>query len=394
MEYLFFIPIKEMAIKKTTKTSIKATKPVAKKESNQMPDVLLKTLANINSKSGAGTISLASETPEVEFISTGVASVDFILGGGIAKGRVIEYYGAESSGKTSLALTTIASAQKEGKRCVFIDMECTFDPVFAANLGVDIETLIVAKPESGEQAFEAMKKLAETGAIDLIVVDSIPALVTQSELEWEVGDIKMAPQAVLLSKGLRQTIGIFSKMGVTVILINQIRTKIGQLYWNPEDTAGGRALKFYLSQRLRISRVGKDLVGSDKQTIGHTVKFHVEKNKVAPPKRTIESSFYYKGWFEKIEAMVDALIAMKVITSAGAYYTIDFNGEIIKTCGKDKMKEAFTKRDEEVLNKFFAQAVAKYNKLVLTGKVIDDTRVNTEQLEDFDVDEISDIDEE
>jgi hypothetical protein len=139
-----------------------------------------------------------------------------------------------------------------------------------------------------------LKQLAATGEIDLVVVDSVPALVTMAELEGEVGDIKIAPQAVLLSKALRQVIGVLSKMNVTVILINQIRTAVGQLFGNPEQTAGGRALKFYLSQRLRISRVGKDLLGENKQVIGHTVRFHVEKNKVAPPKRTIESSFYYK----------------------------------------------------------------------------------------------------
>lgn len=389
-----------MAIKKTTKAE-KATKKTAApttttstKACKPMSDLLKKTLANINSKSWAGTIALASDVPEVEFISTGVASVDFILWGGIAKGRVVEYYGAESSGKTSLALTTVASAQKEGKRCVFIDMECTFDPVFATNLGVDISSLIVAKPECWEQAFELLKQLAATGEIDLVVVDSVPALVTMAELEGEVGDIKIAPQAVLLSKALRQVIGVLSKMNVTVILINQIRTAVGQLFGNPEQTAGGRALKFYLSQRLRISRVGKDLLGENKQVIGHTVRFHVEKNKVAPPKRTIESSFYYKWGFDKIEAMVDALIAMKVITSAGAYYSLDFDGELIKTCGKEKMKEAFMEKDEETLNKFFAKQVAQYNQLVLSGKVEDDTKMRTEELEDFDMNEISDIEDE
>lgn len=255
-------------------------------------DALNAALAMIEKQFGAGSVMKLGERKHmnVEMNSSGSIALDEALGGGYAKGRIIEIYGPESSGKTTLTLHAIAEVQKAGGTAAFVDAEHALDPAYARNIGVDIDNLIVSQPDYGEQALEIVDALVRSGAVDLIVVDSVAALTPKAEIEGNMGDSFMGLQARLMSQALRKVTGVIGKSNTTVIFINQIRMKIGVMFGNPETTTGGNALKFYASQRLEIRKKEKleSGTGDDKEAFGNRVKVKIVKNKVAPPFREVE----------------------------------------------------------------------------------------------------------
>ncbi|MGF1494125.1 MAG: recombinase RecA [Microcoleaceae cyanobacterium] len=268
---------------------------------------------------------------KVETISTGALTLDLALGGGIPKGRVIEVYGPESSGKTTLALHAIAEVQKKGGIAAFVDAEHALDPVYASALGVDIENLLVSQPDTGEMALEIVDQLVRSVAVDIVVVDSVAALVPRAEIEGDMGDSHMGLQARLMSQALRKITGNIGKSGCTVVFLNQLRQKIGVVYGNPETTTGGNALKFYASVRLDIRRVQTLKKGSDEYGIRAKVK--VAKNKVAPPFRVAEFDILFGEGISTIGCLVDLAEETGIIKRKGSWYS--YNGDNIGQ-GRDK----------------------------------------------------------
>ncbi|NOX15936.1 MAG: recombinase RecA [Epsilonproteobacteria bacterium] len=282
----------------------------------------------------------------IESISTGSLGLDLALGiGGVPRGRVIEIYGPESSGKTTLALQVIGQAQAEGSVCAFIDAEHALDVKYAGNLGVDVDNLFVSQPDFGEQALDILETLVRSGAIDVIVVDSVAALTPKTEIEGDMGDTHVGLQARLMSQALRKLTGIVSKMGTTVIFINQIRMKIGTMgYGSPETTTGGNALKFYASIRLDIRRIAT-LKQSDEQ-IGNRVKVKVVKNKVAPPFRLAEFDIMFGEGISKEGEIVDYGVKLDIIDKSGAWFSY---GEMRLGQGRENVK-ALLKENKELSN--------------------------------------------
>ena len=275
---------------------------------------------------GKGSVLRLGERPhvDVDVIPTGSILLDQALGvGGYPKGRIIEIYGPESSGKTTLALQAIAEAQKKGGRAAFIDAEQSIDPEYAAKLGVDIDDLILSQPDSGEQALEIAEMLASSGAIDVIVVDSVAALVPQAELDGVMSDNQVGLQARLMSKGLRKIAGILNRTGTVVIFINQLREKVGVVYGNPEVTTGGRALKFYASIRIDIRRAEAIKNGSD--IVGNTVKIKVVKNKVAPPFKSCVVDMIYGQGISKYGELLDLGEQFGLLQKSGNWYQLSGN---------------------------------------------------------------------
>lgn len=258
---------------------------------------------------------------EVEAISTGCLGLDLALGiGGFPKGRIIEIYGPESSGKTTLALQTIAEAQKAGGTCAFVDAEHALDPGYARKLGIKVDDLLVSQPDTGEQALEIADTLVRSGAIDVVVIDSVAALVPKAELEGDMGDAHMGLQARLMSQALRKLTGSVSKTGCMVIFINQIRQKIGVVFGNPETTTGGNALKFYASVRLDIRRVGT--IKDKELVIGNQTRIKVVKNKMAPPFKVIEVDIMYGEGISKPAELIDLGICAGLVDKSGSWYSI------------------------------------------------------------------------
>lgn len=275
---------------------------------------------------GKGSVLRLGERPhvDVDVIPTGSILLDQALGvGGYPKGRIIEIYGPESSGKTTLALQAIAEAQKKGGRAAFIDAEQSIDPEYAAKLGVDIDNLILSQPDSGEQALEIAEMLASSGAIDVIVVDSVAALVPQAELDGVMSDNQVGLQARLMSKGLRKIAGILNRTGTVVIFINQLREKVGVVYGNPEVTTGGRALKFYASIRIDIRRAEAIKNGSD--IVGNTVKIKIVKNKVAPPFKSCVVDMIYGQGISKYGELLDLGEQFGLLQKSGNWYQLSGN---------------------------------------------------------------------
>jgi len=287
-----------------------------------------------------------AESQEIEVISTGSLGLDIALGiGGLPRGRIIEVYGPESSGKTTLALHVIAEAQKAGGTCAFVDAEHALDPSYAKKLGVDVEELLISQPDAGEQALEIADTLVRSGAIDVLVVDSVAALVPRAELEGEMGDTHVGLQARLMSQALRKLTGSISKSRCMVIFINQIRMKIGVMFGNPETTTGGNALKFYASVRLDIRRIGA--IKEKEQVIGNQTRVKVVKNKMAPPFRVVEFDIMYGEGVSKVGELVDLGVAANIVEKSGAWFS--YSGQRIGQ-GRENAKN-FLRDNKDVAQK-------------------------------------------
>lgn len=317
---------------------------MAKEKTENQDKLLEDVLKQIEREYGKGSIMKLGERPavDVEPIHSGSLLLDQALGiGGYPKGRIIEIYGPESSGKTTLALHAIAEVQKQGGRAAFIDAENAIDPVYARNLGVDIEELILSQPDSGEQGLNIMNMLVDSGAVDLVVIDSVAALVPQAELDGEMGDLQVGAQARMMSKAMRKLAGIMNHNECTAIFINQLREKVGVMYGNPETTPGGRALKFYASVRLDIRK--SDAIKNGSDMIGNKVRVRVVKNKVAPPFKTATLEIIYGEGISYISELIDLCVDADIIHKSGSWFS--YEGEKIGQ-GRDSVKKYLKEHPE------------------------------------------------
>ncbi|MBA9079693.1 recombinase RecA [Rufibacter quisquiliarum] len=303
------------------------------------------TIDKLDKAYGKGTVMKLSDNQVVDVgaISTGSLGLDIALGiGGLPRGRVVEIYGPESSGKTTLTMHAIAEAQKQGGIAAFIDAEHAFDKTYAEKLGIDTENLLIAQPDNGEQALEIADHLISSGAIDIIVIDSVAALVPKGELEGDMGDSKMGLQARLMSQALRKLTGTINKTNCLCIFINQLREKIGVMFGNPETTTGGNALKFYASVRLDIRRIGQIKEGADNIT-GNRTKVKVVKNKVAPPFKVVEFDIMYGEGISKVGEILDLGVELNIIQKSGSWFS--YNGDRLGQ-GRDAVKQLLLDNEE------------------------------------------------
>ena len=323
------------------------------------------TMEKLDKTYGKGSVMKLGDAPveKVDVIPTGSITLDLALGvNGYPKGRVVEIYGPESSGKTTLAIHAIAEVQKQGGIAAFIDAEHAFDQFYAQKLGVDVGNLIISQPDNGEQALEIADNLIRSGAIDLIVVDSVAALTPKAEIEGEMGDSQMGLQARLMSKALRKLTGSINKAGCCCIFINQLRDKIGVMFGNPETTTGGNALKFYASMRLDIRRIGSIKKGDD--IVGNETRVKVVKNKVSPPFREAIFDIMYGEGISRQGEIIDLGVECDIVEKSGAWYS--YNGERVGQ-GKDNARE-FLKENPEIAKEIEAKVREKLG--VNTGSVI------------------------
>ena len=315
-------------------------------ENTEKKKALEAAMSQIEKQFGKGSVMKLGEfkAMEIEAIPTGALSLDMALGiGGVPRGRIIEVFGPESSGKTTLALHVVAEAQKMGGEAAFIDAEHALDPVYAKKLGVDIDNLIVSQPDTGEQALEITESLIRSGALDVIVVDSVAALVPKAEIDGDMGDSHMGLQARLMSQALRKLAGAINKTKTVLIFINQLREKIGVMFGNPETTTGGRALKFYASVRLDIRKI--ENIKQDGEVKGNRVRVKVIKNKVAPPFREAEVDIVYGEGISKAGNILDMAVNMDIIEKSGSWFSYDGNriGQ-----GRENVKK-YLKENPEIL---------------------------------------------
>lgn len=338
-------------------------------------------LGQIEKQFGKGAVMKLGENTHlnVEVIPTGALGLDIALGvGGVPRGRIVEVYGPESSGKTTVALHIIAEAQKAGGEAAFIDAEHALDPVYAKKLGVDIDNLIVSQPDTGEQALEIAEALVRSGAIDVIVIDSVAALVPKAEIDGEMGDSHVGLQARLMSQALRKLAGVISKSKTTAIFINQLREKVGIMFGNPETTPGGRALKFYASVRLDVRKVETIKQGSD--MVGNRTRVKVVKNKVAPPFKEAEFDIVYGEGISKEGNILDVGVNLDIINKSGAWFS--YNGQRIGQ-GRENAKQ-FLKENVELLNEI--EAKIRENLSITVSKNMDNfTETDEEEMFEDDV---------
>ncbi|NSW53952.1 MAG: recombinase RecA [Anaerolineae bacterium] len=335
-----------MAKKKTTTFQGFALEGTEGQQDEARRAVLDKALGDITKRYGDGAIMRLGEAKHlnVEAIPTGCLSIDIALGvGGIPRGRITEIYGPEASGKTTLCLHVVAEAQKMGGTAAFIDMEHALDPVYAARVGVNIDELLIAQPDTGEQALEIAETLVRSGAVEVVVIDSVAALVPRSEIEGDMGDASMGMQARLMSQALRKLSGAINQTRTAVIFTNQLRQKIGVMFGNPETTSGGMALKFYASMRIDVRRIQSIKMGAE--IIGNRVRVKVVKNKVAPPFRTAEFDIMYNEGISKVGDLIDLGTQLDVISKRGSFYSY---GEIRLGQGRENTKE-FLKQNPDIM---------------------------------------------
>ncbi len=323
----------------------KVIEPIVKKTSqDEKQEALDMAMRQIEKAYGKGALMrLGSDTRlNVEAISTGALSLDLALGiGGLPKGRIVEIYGPESSGKTTVSLHCVAEAQKNGGTVAFIDAEHALDPVYAEKLGVNVDDLLVAQPDTGEQALEIAEMLARSGAIDLLVVDSVAALVPKAEIEGEMGESHVGLHARLMSQALRKLAGVISKSNTVAIFINQLREKVGVIYGNPEVTTGGRALKFYASVRLEVRK--QEVIKKGTESIGVRTRAKVVKNKVAPPFREAEFDIMYGEGISQVGCVLDVAAEMDIVQKSGAWYNY---GDLRLGQGRENAKIYLTEHAE------------------------------------------------
>lgn len=330
------------AVDKTTKTTKTPESTIDPIDSGKKQALSL-ALSQITKQFGAGSIMKLGEQSKinVELFSSGSLSFDLALGGGFPKGRIIEIYGPESSGKTTLALHAIAEIQKQGGQAAFIDAEHALDPAYARKIGVKTDNLLISQPDNGEQALEICETLVRSGAVDLIVVDSVAALVPQAEIDGDMGDAQMGLQARLMSQAMRKLTGVISKTKATVIFINQIRMKIGVLFGNPETTTGGNALKFYASVRVDIRRIGQ--LKDGERIIGNRTKIKVVKNKISAPFRTAEFDIMYNEGISRSGDVLDLAANYNILEKSGAFYK--YNGATLGQ-GREAVKRLFKEKPD------------------------------------------------
>ncbi|CDZ74943.1 Protein RecA [Peptoniphilus sp. ING2-D1G] len=341
-------------------------------EKDSKKQALDMTIAQIEKQFGKGSIMRLGENSkiDIETIPTGSLTLDLALGvGGIPKGRIIEIYGPESSGKTTLALHIIAESQKNGGIAAFIDAEHALDANYAKNLGIDIENLIISQPDTGEQALEITESLVRSNAVDLVVVDSVAALVPKAEIEGEMGDSHIGLQARLMSQALRKLTGAINKSNAAVIFINQLREKVGVMFGNPETTTGGRALKFYATIRLDIRKT--ENIKQGEQILGNRVRVKVVKNKVAPPFKIAEFDIMYGKGISKIGSLLDTAADSGIVNKSGAWYS--YNEHRLGQ-GRENAK-SFLEQNPEIAKEIEIKVREKFN---LTNKKFNDTEEKTE----------------
>lgn len=337
--------------------------------SNAKQQVLKDAIATIEKQFWKWAIMRMGDNANLGQVSTfhsGSYVMDLILGWGYPEGRVIEMYGHESSGKTTIALHAIAEVQRRGELAAFIDAEHALDPFYARKLGVDVDNLLLSQPDYGEQALQIAEELAKTGAVKLIVIDSVSAMVPRAEVEGDMGDSFMGLQARMMSQGLRKLTGILAKSGTSLIFINQIRMKIGVMFGNPETTSGGNALKFFASQRLEI-RKGEKLLGADKEQDGYLCKIKTAKNKIFAPFKTVEVPIKWAQGISKIDDIVEASVILKLISRNGAFYSLGDQ----KFQGKAKMVD-FVATDEKARKELETQIQSKIKDMRSGKQVLDE----------------------
>ena len=351
------------------------------KDNSEKMKALEAALGQIEKQFGKGSVMKLGDytAMNVEAIPTGALSLDIALGiGGIPRGRIIEVFGPESSGKTTLALHLIAEAQKMGGEAAFIDAEHALDPVYAKHLGVNIDELIVSQPDTGEQALEIAEALVRSGALDIIVVDSVAALVPKAEIDGDMGDAHVGLQARLMSQALRKLAGVINKSKCVIVFINQLREKVGVMFGNPETTPGGRALKFYSSVRLDIRRV--ESLKQDGEVIGNRTRVKVVKNKVAPPFREAEFDIIYGKGISKEGNILDAAVNLDIVEKSGSWFS--YNGDRIGQ-GRENVKDYLAKNPkvaEEIEGKIRANYEKAFEKSL--GEEENDPEQDTEPSND------------
>lgn len=345
--------------------AVKTTKQETASGMTEKQKALQTAIAQIEKQFGQGAVMKLGQTStlNVESIPTGSIGLDIALGiGGLPRGRIVEIYGPESSGKTTVALQAVAQAQKLGGEAAFIDVEHALDPVYAKALGVDIDSLLVSQPDSGEQALEIAEALVRSGAIDIIVIDSVAAMVTKAEIDGEMGDTHVGLLARLMSQAMRKLTGVIGKSNCVAIFINQVREKIGVVYGNPETTPGGRALKFYSSVRIEV-RKGEALK-SGSEIVGNRTRCKIVKNKVAPPFKEAEFDIMYGEGCSMEGEIVDLGVALEIINRSGAWFS--YNGDRLGQ-GRDNTKE-YIKNHPELKEELFKKIMENKDQLVMSSK--------------------------